>query len=101
MHNPHIQSYCPRGFPQGLASNSEEGKIYSSPPEVISDAMLFVYPLRDASPKMYARVTRYDAKIPRLAISMEPTPLPEKVSSYGLLPRLCWLGLQSHYYENK
>ena len=31
--------------------------------------MLFVYPLRDASQKMHALVTRDDAKIARLAIS--------------------------------
>ena len=63
--------------------------------------MLFVYPLGDASQKMHALVTRDDAKIARLAISMEPTPLPQKVFTYGLLPRLCWLGLQSHYYQIK
>ena len=25
IHSPHIQSFCYRGYPQGLASNSEEG----------------------------------------------------------------------------
>ena len=68
--------------------NDERNGNYSSPAEVISDA-IFVRPLRGA----LARVTR-DAqsvlKIAQLAISMEPTPLLEKISSYGLLPRL-WL----------
>ena len=48
----------------------------------------------------YARLshglTQVVAKKAHLAISMEPTPLLEKVSSCGLLPRL-WLLLTAHW----
>ena len=37
-----------------------------------------------------SEMAQFVLKIAHLAISMEPTPLLEKVSSYGLLPRL-WL----------
>jgi len=50
--------------------------------------------------KKYARVshglTQVVPKIAHLAISMEPTPLLEKVCSCGLLPRL-WLLLPVHW----
>ena len=59
------------------------------PPEVISDAILFAYPLGGALAEKCTRVSHEVVlKIARLAISMEPTPLLEKVSSYSLLPRL-------------
>ena len=45
-----------RGSPQGLASKSEEAMM--TPTEVISDAILFVYPLRRALAKVRAYVTR-------------------------------------------
>ena len=54
-------------------SNGDRNGIYSSPTEIISDALL-------------------------LAISMEPTPLLEKVSSYGLLP-LIWLNTYGSIYR--
>ena len=60
--------------------------------------------------KKYARVshglTQVVPNIAHLAISMEPTPLLEKVSSCGLLPRLWllltvrWASLQSTFFEH-
>ena len=72
--------------------NDNRNGIYSSPTKVISDAILFVYLWRPR--KKCARVShgmaQFVLKVAHLAISMEPTPLLEKVSTYGLLPRL-WL----------
>ena len=71
--------------------NDDRNGIYSTPIQVISDAILTAYPLRGAlAKKKCARVshemTQFVLKIALLAISMQPTPFP----SYGLLPRL-WL----------
>ena len=80
-------------LPQVRGGNDDRSGIYSFPTKVLSDDdILFVYPLRGAlAKKMRVRITR-DGTIfaKKMAISMEPTPLLEKVSSYGLLPRL-WL----------
>ena len=75
-------------LPQVRGGNDERNGIYSSPTEVISDA-IFVRPLRGALARV-TRVAQSVLKIAQLAISMEPTPLLEKISSYGLLPR-SWL----------
>ena len=70
--------------------NDDRNGIYSTPTEVISDAILTVYPLGGALARKCARVShemaQFVLKIALLAISMHPTPFP----SYGLLPRL-WL----------
>ena len=52
----------------------------------ISDTTLVVYPLRGALAKnaRVARVAKFVLKIAHLAILMEPIPLLEKVSGYGL-----------------
>jgi len=77
--------------------NDDRNWIYSSPPEVISDAILFVYPLGGALAEKCTRVShKMVLKIARLAISMESTPLLEKVSSCGLLTRL-WLLVRSEF----
>ena len=64
--------------------NEERNGIYSSPTEVISDA-IFVYPLRGTLARV-KRDAQFVLKIAHLAISMEPTSLLEKISSF--LPQL-------------
>ena len=68
--------------------NYDRNEIYSSHTEVISDAsILVVYPLRGALAKnarVSHKMAQFVLKIVHLAISMEPTPLLENVSSYGL-----------------
>ena len=59
--------------------NEERNGIYSSPTEVISDA-IFVYPLRGTLARV-KRDAQFVLKIAQLAISMEPTSLLEKISS--------------------
>ena len=44
-------------------------------------------------------IVQFVLKIAHLAISMEPTPLLEKVSSHGLLPRL-WLPAKQFFFAN-
>ena len=71
--------------------NVDRNGIYSSPTEVFSNAILFVYPLRGAVAKKCARVmAQFVLTIALLTISIEPAPLVDKVSSYSLLLRL-WL----------
>ena len=67
------QRFSSRSCLKFRGSNCDRNGIYSSPTEIISDAIL-------------------------LAISMEPTPLLEKVSSYGLLP-LIWLNTYGSIYS--
>ena len=79
--------------------NDDRNGIYSSPTEVISDAISFVNPLHDALAKKCARESHEMAKtvlkiahlMAMMYISMKPTPSMEKVSSYGLLPRFVYM----------
>ena len=80
--------------------------IYSSPTEVISNAISFVNPFHGAVAKnaRAARVTR-DGTIcaknstfkAMIYISMKSTPYLQKVSSYGLLSRLRYIWLLVEY----
>ena len=82
-------SYRQRDSPQGLASNSEEAMttemefIHWSLKTVISDAILFVYPLRGAlvrGLKLRARVTRAMAQF----VLKSPTPIMAPVQGWGV-----------------
>ena len=96
-----LSHYCRRGslkrsWLKFRGGNDDRNGINSSPTEVIFDAILFVYPLRDA-PAKNARafsheMAKFVLKMAHLGISMEPTQLLENFIqfSYGLLPRL-WL----------
>ena len=69
---------------------------------MISDAILFVFPLRGSHAKMRARVTRDGTIYAQNSTfgcfdGANPTLLLEKVSSYGLLPRI-WLLICSKTY---
>ena len=62
--------------------NDDRNGIYSTPKEVISDAILTVYPVCGALAKKCARVShemaQFMLKIALLAISIQPTPFLEK-----------------------
>ena len=63
--------------------------IYSSPVEVfVSLSFALIYSKKCA--RVSREMAQFVLKIPHLSISIEPTPLLEKVCSYGLLPR-SWL----------
>ena len=71
--------------------NNDRNGIYSTPIQVISDAILTVYPLRGAlAKKKCARVshkmTQFVLKIALLAIWMQPTPFLEKAQLRSLTP---------------
>ena len=74
--------------------NDNRNWIHLPPTEVISNAILFVYPLYGALAKKaracHLRWRQFALKIAHLAIFMDPNPLLEKVCTCGLLP-LLWL----------
>ena len=67
-------------------------KLYFCHTEVISNAIFLSFARRlcKKSARVSHEIAQFLLKITHLAISMEPTPLPERISSYDLLPRL-WL----------
>ena len=90
VHGPHILSHFKELLLKGLPKIRKwqwwQKAIYSRPAQVIFDAILFVYSLRDGLAKIILRscVTRDGAiciKNVRFEYSMEPTPLLEKGSA--------------------
>jgi len=65
----------------------------------------FARRLRKKRARLSHKIAQFLLKITHLAISMEPTPLLERISSYGLLPRLwflvIYLGRLLTYLEDK
>ena len=69
--------------------NDDRNGIYSTPIQVISDAILTVYPLRGALAKKKCashEMTQFVLKIALLAIWMQPTPFLEKAQLRSLTP---------------
>ena len=79
--------------------------IFSSPTEVISNAISFLNPFHCAVAKKCARESHEMAQnvlkivhlMAMIYISMRSAPSLEKVSSYGLLPRFIYLWLLVEY----
>ena len=69
--------------------NDDRNGIYSTPIQVISDAVLTVYPLRGALAKKKCashEMTQFVLKIALLAFWMQPTPFLEKAQLRSLTP---------------